>query len=213
MGNANGVRNDLWVFGYGSLLWRTGFSYAEAVPARLDGWHRAPCVLSHVHRGTPERPGVVLGLDQGGSCDGLAFRVPDMGRVKVLDYLRGREQVTMVYQERVLPVTLRDGRRVEAVTYTVDRTHAQYAHSLPLSELVERIEGRKGPVRGEPGLFPRHGREVGRDGHPRRPRRADRRKARLAGTSRTETSRQGTGQLRSATTAARSPSVSDRRWT
>ena len=154
MSKANGVRkNDLWVFGYGSLLWRTGFDYAEAVPARLDGWHRAPCVLSHVHRGTPERPGVVLGLDQGGSCDGLAFRVPDMGRVKVLDYLRGREQVTMVYQERVLPVALVDGRRVEAVTYTVDRTHEQYAHSLPLSELVERIEGARGQSGVNPDYF------------------------------------------------------------
>lgn len=144
---------DLWVFGYGSLLWRTGFDYAEVLRARLDGWHRAPCVLSHVHRGTPERPGVVLGLDEGGSCEGLAFRVPDARRVGVLDYLRGREQVTMVYMERTLPVTLGDGRTVEAVTYVVDRTHVQYAHALPLSELLERIVGARGQSGENPDYF------------------------------------------------------------
>ena len=144
---------ELWVFGYGSLMWRPGFDHVEAVHARLEGWHRAPCVLSHVHRGTPERPGVVLGLDRGGSCEGLAFRVPPGGRVRVLDYLRAREQVTMVYQERMLPVTLADGRRVEAVAYTVDRTHVQYAHALPLSELLERIAGARGQSGENPDYF------------------------------------------------------------
>ena len=169
------VRNsDLWVFGYGSLMWRPGFDFAEMQPARLDGWHRAPCVLSHVHRGTPERPGVVLGLDLGGTCDGLAYRVPDMGWVKVMDYLRGREQVTMVYQERTVSVSLADGRHVEAVTYTVDRTHKQYARALPLSELVERDRRRAGAVWREPGLFQGDGSEAGGDGNTRRAGGADR---------------------------------------
>ena len=138
----------MWVFGYGSLMWRPGFAHEEAVPATVRGYHRAPCVVSHVHRGTPERPGVVLGLDRGGACNGLAFRVHHRLIEETLRYLREREQTTMVYLERRVPVRLGDGRRVEALTYVVDRTHVQYARRLGFDDLVQRIEGavgRSGP--------------------------------------------------------------------
>ncbi|MGE0502443.1 MAG: gamma-glutamylcyclotransferase [Rhizobiaceae bacterium] len=118
---------DFWVFGYGSLIWRPGFAHVETRRARLHGFRRSLCVYSHVHRGTRERPGLVLGLDRGGSCIGLAFRVPDELRGEVLAYLRARELVTSVYLERLLPVRLDDGRRVAAVSYIVDRGHHQYA--------------------------------------------------------------------------------------
>lgn len=130
---------DLWVFGYGSLMWRPGFAHAERRPARLTGYHRSLCVLSHVHRGTPERPGLVLGLDRGGSCRGVAFRVPAGEVEATVAYLRAREQVTAVYRERRLPVMLDDGRRVPALTYLVARAHPQYAGRLDDAELLRLV--------------------------------------------------------------------------
>src|SRR5205823_11445244 len=90
---------DLWVFGYGSLMWRPDFPFVERVEARLVGAHRALCVYSFVHRGTAQRPGLVLGLDRGGTCRGIAYRVSVTKRADVIAYLRKREQVTSVYRE------------------------------------------------------------------------------------------------------------------
>ncbi len=124
------MAKQFWVFGYGSLMWRPGFDFLERHAAWLDGYHRALCVYSHVHRGVPERPGLVMGLDAGGKCRGVAFLVPDGEREKTLAYLRERELVTGVYHEVAVPVRLDDGRLVEALTYVVDRAHRQYARGL-----------------------------------------------------------------------------------
>jgi len=143
---------DLWVFGYGSLMWRPGFEFLERVPARLIGLHRALCVYSFVHRGTPERPGLVLGLDRGGMCRGIAFRVAAAARERTIAYLRAREQVTTVYLETVRRIELEDKarRQVPALCFIVDRSHAQYAGRLSLSQrvhLVRQGHGRSGPNR------------------------------------------------------------------
>ncbi len=126
---------DLWVFGYGSLMWRPGFAFAEHQIAMVRGYHRALCVYSHVHRGTPDKPGLVLGLDRGGSCKGIAFRVPAASASETIAYLRQREQVTLVYRELLLPARLADGRRIVALSYAVDRRHVQYAGRLARPEL------------------------------------------------------------------------------
>src|SRR5947209_19820063 len=139
---ATGIREpdqDLWVFGYGSLMWRPGFDYVERQLAWLRGYHRALCIYSHVHRGTPERPGLVLGLDRGGSCRGVAFRVAAAKADATIAYLRAREQVTSVYVERRVRVRLDDGHEVEALTYVVDRHHVQYAGKLPLDKILEYV--------------------------------------------------------------------------
>jgi len=133
--------SDLWVFGYGSLIWRPGFPYQEAVAARLAGFHRSLCVYSHVHRGTPEQPGLVFGLDRGGSCRGRAFRVAAADREATLAYLREREQATAVYREHLASVRLEDqtGRRVPALVFVVDRDHPQYAGRLDAERQLELV--------------------------------------------------------------------------
>ncbi len=143
---------DLWVFGYGSLMWRPGFDFRERIEARLTGAHRALCVYSFVHRGTPERPGLVLGLDRGGACQGIAFRVASADRAKTIAYLRAREQVTSVYRETVRRIMLKGepARQVRALCYVVDRGHVQYAGRLPLAEQLHYIRqghGQSGPNR------------------------------------------------------------------
>jgi len=138
--------SDFWVFGYGSLMWRPGFDHVEAVPARLGGVHRALCILSWVHRGTRDKPGLVLGLDRGGACRGVAYRVAGSKREAVMAYLRERELVTDVYKEVWRRVTLLDGsgRSAEAVTYVADRHHVQYAGQLPRERLLALVAGAVG---------------------------------------------------------------------
>lgn len=131
---------QFWIFGYGSLMWRPGFEFLRSEPGRIHGYHRSLCVYSYVHRGTPERPGLVLGLDRGGSCHGMAFRVASERWDETIAYLRAREQVTSVYLEkRKNIVLLEDGARVEAVTYVVDRTHRQYAGALDDDALERHV--------------------------------------------------------------------------
>jgi cation transport protein ChaC len=147
--NPSAASDDLWVFGYGSLMWRPGFEHSEQVPARLIGEHRALCVYSFDHRGTPEKPGLVLGLDRGGACRGIAFRVSGHLRDSTIEYLRSREQTTHVYREVMRSVWLDNEarERVSALTYVVDRGHIQYAGRLPLHEqlrIVQQGHGRSG---------------------------------------------------------------------
>src|ERR1043166_808003 len=93
------IPEELWVFGYGSLIWRPGFEFLERIEARLVGAHRALCVYSFVHRGTAGRARLVLRPDQGGACRGMAYRVAAEKRAETIAYLRAREQATMVYRE------------------------------------------------------------------------------------------------------------------
>lgn len=151
-------RSDIWVFGYGSLMWNPGFPFVEKVPALLHGFHRSLCVYSIRHRGTEGQPGLVLGLDRGGSCSGVAFRVPASARRETLAYLRDREQRHGVYREIWRPLRVRVGGALgargeheagdppdasvkhigPALSFVVDRTHRQYAGRLTFEEQIER---------------------------------------------------------------------------
>lgn len=132
------MHEDLWVFGYGSLMWRPGFLHTETRRALLRGWHRALCVGSIEHRGTAELPGVVLGLDRGGICRGVALRVPARHAARTLLYLNDREMGTYSYQQVFLPVQTPKGV-VRAFTHVVDRGHAHYVGHIGDGERIRRI--------------------------------------------------------------------------
>ena len=130
-----------WVFAYGSLIWNPGFAFIRAVPAKLIGYHRKLCVYSFHYRGTPDRPGLVFGLDRGGSCQGVAFEVEENNWPSIHDYLTRRELITHVYKEVLKPVALNGGERpVEALTYVVDRQHPQCARRLTDEEIVRLVK-------------------------------------------------------------------------
>jgi len=137
-------RSDLWVFAYGSLMWNPGFPYKEAQHARIYGYHRALCVWSWVYRGTPRVPGLVLGLDCGGSCVGRAFRVARNYREHAVRYLIEREMITDVYRPRLCPLRLADNRRVTGLTFQVDRDHDQYAGKLSAERAATAVSGATG---------------------------------------------------------------------
>jgi cation transport protein ChaC len=130
---------ELWVFGYGSLMWRPDFPYIRSAQAVLGGYHRSFCVYSHVWRGTVERPGLVLGLTPGGSCRGVAFQVAAERREEVLEYLHERELGTYAYLPLTLDVDLAGGETVGAYSFVADTDHPQYAGDLPRDEAVAII--------------------------------------------------------------------------
>ena len=134
----------LWVFGYGSLMWRPGFPYDRKERARLRGFHRCFCITSTHHRGSERRPGLVLGLDAGGVCVGMALHVPGPHVAATRAYLTERELVYGVYREEYVPVTLATGEVVMALTYVAERTHPSYAGRLPPRVQARMIRGARG---------------------------------------------------------------------
>lgn len=138
------MSDERWVFGYGSLMWRPGFDFVERKPATLHGRKRAFCIYSVHHRGTYERPGLVLGLAPGGATRGMAYRVDEAAWPEVYAYLVEREQPTETYVEARRAVRLADGRRAEALVFLSDVRHPQWAGALGLERQAELIAGASG---------------------------------------------------------------------
>jgi len=125
-------RRPLYVFGYGSLMWRPDFAYGGSWPAEAIGMRRALCVWSSAHRGSPKRPGLVFGLDQGALDDrvrGVLFQVAPKHRRATIAYLFQRELIYPIYQPALIAVE-RDGETVQALSFTVDRADPAYAAGL-----------------------------------------------------------------------------------
>ncbi|WP_394761589.1 gamma-glutamylcyclotransferase [Phenylobacterium sp.] len=138
------MAHEHWVFGYGSLMWRPGFAFAERVAATLWGRRRAFCIYSVHHRGTYERPGLVLGLAPGGATRGIAYRIAEADWPQTYAYLLEREQPTETYVEARRPVRLADGRRVEGLVFLSDVAHLQWAGALSLERQAALISGAAG---------------------------------------------------------------------
>ena len=133
--------DPLWVFAYGSLMWKPGFSYAQSARAKVSGYHRCFCMRSIHHRGTEADPGLVLALDPEplGECEGMAFRVAPARIAETLGYLRERELVSSAYRETIATITLADGSRAAALAYVMDQTHPQYCGRLSIEEQAQII--------------------------------------------------------------------------
>ncbi|NBB16697.1 gamma-glutamylcyclotransferase [Caulobacter sp. SLTY] len=139
-----GSGGDRWVFGYGSLMWRPGFPFVDRKGAVLHGRRRAFCIYSVHHRGTYERPGLVLGLAPGGAVRGAAYRVAEADWPEVYAYLREREQPTETYVEAWREVALDGGGREPALVFLSDKGHPQWAGALSLERQAELISGAVG---------------------------------------------------------------------
>ena len=137
-----------WFFAYGSLMWDAPFEPAEALPARIFGWRRSFCVSSETYRGTPEKPGLSLGLEKGGSCAGLAMRVAAGNREEAIAAISRREmEDDPIYVCRRAILHL-PGRRVAGYTLVVNRGDRIFAGGLSFDETARRIAaaaGSRGP--------------------------------------------------------------------
>jgi cation transport protein ChaC len=140
-------RGDLWVFGYGSLMWSPEFAYEERRTGLVHGYHRALCILSSRYRGTPRKPGLVMGLCSGGSCWGMVFRVHNRRAKQVLDVLWGREMLGRVYTPKFVRVAIRGAQQVHALAFVADQEYRHFVRELDINgraRLVAQGVGQRG---------------------------------------------------------------------
>ena len=126
-----------WVFGYGSLIWKPDLSFDLRSPARVHGYHRRLCLWSRINRGTPQCPGLVAGLDRGGSCAGVVYRVPAVAVRSQFSQLWQREMMTNSYEPRTLECRLSDGSFVDAVAFVVRRDAPNYTGRLDEQRILD----------------------------------------------------------------------------
>src|SRR5690349_24587100 len=153
----------VWLFAYGSLMWNPEMPFAERRPALLRGYHRSFCLYSRDYRGTPERPGLVLGLDRGGSCQGIAYRLPPDSLGRAIDRVWAREMAGEVYRMRPVSVITTQGR-IGAYAFVVRRDRSDYAGRLSSEEVARIIAvaaGGRGTGRGDPAETGGHLGELG----------------------------------------------------
>jgi cation transport protein ChaC len=133
-------RRDLWLFGYGSLIWNPTVRFEERRVARVTGWHRAFCLATPAGRGSVNNPGLVLGLDEGGVCDGVAVRISDNVVEAELASLWKREMLSAAYVPRWLDLLDHEGRQFGcAIAFTINRGGAHYAGHLARDQVIRQL--------------------------------------------------------------------------
>jgi len=142
---AENPAGDVWVFGYGSLIWNPAFHFVERRTGVIHGWHRRFCLWTSLGRGTPDRPGLVLGLDRGGSCRGVVFRIAAAAVDEELDLIWRREMVTAAYVPRWVTAATPDGP-VRAIAFTINRDQPRYAGRLSEEETARVLAGARGQL-------------------------------------------------------------------
>lgn len=136
---------DLWVFAYGSLIWNPAFHFVERQKAHLYGYHRQFCLWTSLGRGSPDRPGLMLGLEHGGCCTGVAFRIAADAAEIELEAIWRREMLTGAYRPRWLPVHV-GHERLRAIGFVINRRHQRYARGVPEAEVVATVAHAEGAL-------------------------------------------------------------------
>jgi glutathione-specific gamma-glutamylcyclotransferase len=139
------VKDGVWVFGYGSLIWNPLINYQERRIAKIHGYHRRFCLWTKLGRGSPECPGLLLGLDRGGACRGVAYRIAEGEMANELEMLWRREMVTNAYDPRWVKAVTREGP-VKAIAFLVNRNYPRYAGAVPEDEMARAIATAAGTV-------------------------------------------------------------------
>ncbi|MEO9900564.1 gamma-glutamylcyclotransferase [Nisaea sp.] len=134
---------DVWLFGYGSLIWNPSIHFADKCCATARGYHRRFCMQTHLGRGSPEVPGLMLALDRGGCCRGVAFRISKEKAAEELEIVWRREMVSDAYIPRWLSMTGPDGP-FKAIGFVMNRKHERYMGQLPEEEMAQTIERASG---------------------------------------------------------------------
>jgi cation transport protein ChaC len=136
----------IWLFGYGSLIWNPAFHFVERQAGTIFGYHRRFCLWTHLGRGCPERPGLVLGLERGGACRGVAYRIAPAAIDEEVEIVWRREMVSGAYRPTWLQARLEDGQTVRAIAFVINRSHERYAANLPEAEIVEVLATARGAL-------------------------------------------------------------------
>jgi len=152
--------DDAWIFAYGSLMWNPALEFAEQTTCRVQGWRRSFCFWTPLGRGTPELPGLMLALERGGACEGIAYRLAPHQRESELAILWNREMLAGFYKPQWVPARLRDGRTVTAVAFEVDPSHCQYCGDLPIETVRKEVGHRAQNERSKSTFGTVHSRQI-----------------------------------------------------
>ena len=139
-----GIGEDIYIFAYGSLLWNPTVDYEEECLAKIYGFHRSFCMKTNLGRGSFKKPGLMLGLDRGGSCRGSALKLKKSEAIKNIDILFRREMVTGAYKPKLLKTILEDGRKVMSLAFTVDKKHKNYFQNKAIRTKATMISNAHG---------------------------------------------------------------------